>query len=560
MVCVCAALLLSGADRLTRNQIEQQEALAGSAGLKALLPGADHFEPVAPEENRHGLDSLTAALDETGEVLGYVGQTTVTGYGGPIEVTAAVDREGAITGVAVGGDDFDETPGLGALTREAKFTGQFAGRGTDLALNQDGLDAVAGATISSRSVISAVNAITKAVCTDQLGLLEEAAESYVGQLTFASEKGFAGDVTANVGLNDEGVIEYLSIDTPDETDGLGKLCSEPEFTGQFIGKTGPFAFGEDGVEAVSGATFTSTAALNAINTVVSGGGTKGDAPVSATVQGFGGDVTVTASLNPDNSIAALAVDTPNETDGLGKLCSEPEFTGQFVGKCAPFAFGENDIDAVTGATVTSTAVLNALNAILPGGEAAPAAAISQPAPAPTSAVGAPAETEAPAEPEVTAEPQAPAPEVEEPGAVDDVSRLMRARPAFAAASAAAAETPAEEAESGSDASRLMRARPAFAAADAAAAETPAEEAESGSDASRLMRERPVFEMPEVEGEISEANTPEESPEPEAPTEGAEADASRLMRERPAFEAPIEGVEADASRLMRERPAFAQARS
>ena len=52
----------------------------------------------------------------------------------------------------------------------------------------------------------------------------------------ATVKGFGGDVTAHVRLNDDQTVKTLTIDTPDETEGLGKRASEAEFTEQFIGK------------------------------------------------------------------------------------------------------------------------------------------------------------------------------------------------------------------------------------------------------------------------------------------------------------------------------------
>ena len=67
----------------------------------------------------------------------------------------------------------------------------------------------------------------------------------------------------------------------DETDGLGKRASEAEFTEQFIGKTGPFAFGKDGIEALSGATVTSEAALKAINRAIAG---EEEAPAEETAE------------------------------------------------------------------------------------------------------------------------------------------------------------------------------------------------------------------------------------------------------------------------------------
>ena len=88
----------------------------------------------------------------------------------------------------------------------------------------------------------------------------------------------------------------------------------------------------------------------------------------ATVKGFGGDVTVHVTLNEDQTVKTLTVETPDETEGLGKLASEEAFTSQFIGKSAPFAIEE--IEAVSGATTTTQAVLKALNWAVTGEEPA----------------------------------------------------------------------------------------------------------------------------------------------------------------------------------------------
>ena len=62
-----------------------------------------------------------------------------------------------------------------------------------------------------------------------------------------------------------------------------------------------------------------------------------------------------------DTVRGLTVDTPNETEGLGKRASDAEFTEQFIGKSGPFTFGENGIEALSGATVTSNAALKAIN-------------------------------------------------------------------------------------------------------------------------------------------------------------------------------------------------------
>ena len=368
LIGLAAGLLLSVTNQFTAKKIVEQEASAKDAARSKVLEAAEQLEELEVQESRYNLDNLFEGKDSDGNVTGYVGQTTVHGFGGPIEVITGIDPSGNITGISVGGADFSETAGLGARTQEAAFTDQFKGKTPPVALNEDGVDTVTGASTSSRAVISGVNAAANYIWTYQLGLMEEEEEVYTGTTISAVEKGFGGDVTVNVGLADDGTIEYLAIDTPNETDGLGKMASEKAFTSQFLGKSGPFNYGEDGIEALTGATVTSTAVINALNTVVSGGGTESAEPVTTTVKGFGGDVTVTAKLNADNSISALTIETPDETDGLGKRASESDFTGQFIGKMAPFTYGEDGIEALTGATVTSAAVLEALNAIVPEGD------------------------------------------------------------------------------------------------------------------------------------------------------------------------------------------------
>ena len=104
------------------------------------------------------------------------------------------------------------------------------------------------------------------------------------------------------------------------------------------------------------------------------------AELTASEKGFGGDVTVHVALAEDGTVQTLAIDTPNETAGLGQRASEEAFTSQFIGKAAPFAYGENGIDALSGATITSEAALKAINQAAAGNaEAAPEESPAEPA-------------------------------------------------------------------------------------------------------------------------------------------------------------------------------------
>ena len=58
----------------------------------------------------------------------------------------------------------------------------------------------------------------------------------------------------------------------------------------------------------------------------------------------------------------MCIRDSNETPGFGTRCSEDAFTSQFIGKPLPLTLGD-DVDAVSGATVTSQAVVDALNSL-----------------------------------------------------------------------------------------------------------------------------------------------------------------------------------------------------
>ena len=86
------------------------------------------------------------------------------------------------------------------------------------------------------------------------------------------------------------------------------------------------------------------------------------AKLAGSATGFGEQaVYVTATLDDAGKIAEITVDASTQTPEYGGRAQEDEaFLGQFIGKSLPLVLGE-DVDALSGATVTSTAVIEALN-------------------------------------------------------------------------------------------------------------------------------------------------------------------------------------------------------
>ena len=84
--------------------------------------------------------------------------------------------------------------------------------------------------------------------------------------------------------------------------------------------------------------------------------------------GYGGDVQIALGITNEGEITAFSVVSHSETPGLGSRSTEPEFANQFSGMPAQIIeftktgkTKENEIDAISGATITTTAVTEAVN-------------------------------------------------------------------------------------------------------------------------------------------------------------------------------------------------------
>ncbi len=290
---------------------------------------------------------------------------SAAGFQSDVKVTFTVDENSTITALTM--DTSGETQGYGTRCGEsADFVNQFIGK----AVPVTEFDVLSGATITSNTVVKAINSI--AVAGAEQPSVEASAEVPAGDALTASAKGLLSDVKVTITLNADGTIATMVVDASGETEAIAKPCTEEAFLSQFIGKKGPF----ENADVVAGATFTSNAVINAVNSLFPvqdmSTGTE-EAPVAeeltASAKGLLSDVKVTITLNADGTIANMVVDASGETEAIAKPCTEEAFLSQFVGKKGPFEGAE----VVSGATFTSNAVINAVNSLFPAEEAAPAA-------------------------------------------------------------------------------------------------------------------------------------------------------------------------------------------
>ena len=91
-----------------------------------------------------------------------------------------------------------------------------------------------------------------------------------------------------------------------------------------------------------------------------------------TRDGFDGDISLSVGFGLDGTVLGVEFTEINETAGMGMLCAEPEFKDQFKGTLvdrfilnkAGGSTAPEEIDSVSGASISSGAIVNAVNAAM----------------------------------------------------------------------------------------------------------------------------------------------------------------------------------------------------
>lgn len=170
-ICAVAAGALAFVNDITEERIAAQAAMKLEQALESVVPGAEEFR----DETDKVLALKVTVSDggrpefplikrvyvgySNGEMVGAAFSCTPSGYGGPIDAVVGVSRDGVVTGLTV--VKHTETPGLGANITSRDFQMRFVGlrAGSPVKVTKDGgqVEAITGATISSRAVAGAVD-------------------------------------------------------------------------------------------------------------------------------------------------------------------------------------------------------------------------------------------------------------------------------------------------------------------------------------------------------------------------------------------------------------------
>ena len=152
-------------NQITAPRIAQLRAEKVQKAVSEVLPGGG--EEVYCFVDGTGLVTNVYASD-----IGYAVQVTPIGFDNTITMMVGVDREGNILGISI--ISHTETAGLGAVAAAKNaageaFRNQFIGMSDGLAVTKDGgtVDAITGATITSRAICEGINAAVN--CAKQSG-------------------------------------------------------------------------------------------------------------------------------------------------------------------------------------------------------------------------------------------------------------------------------------------------------------------------------------------------------------------------------------------------------
>ena len=176
VTCVIVAGLLGLVNMVTKDKIAAINWENTQTAMKAVVADPDNTEFSEALENTDAMNAAAKAaggtLDSVYEVLvggenaGYAIKVVASGSQGNIEMMVGVDAEGVVTGVSI--VDNSETSGIGSkvMSNEPlssgvgvldQFQGKSAAADGTLTVGKN-VDAISGATVSSKGVTAGVNA------------------------------------------------------------------------------------------------------------------------------------------------------------------------------------------------------------------------------------------------------------------------------------------------------------------------------------------------------------------------------------------------------------------
>ena len=157
LIAAVVAGALAGVNAVTKPIIDAYNEAKTQQAIEAVLPGG-YDEQITDYADASGIVSKVYK-----GANGYALEVLPGGFDNTITMMVGVDTEGKVLGISI--IKHTETAGLGAVAAAGtpageNFRGQFVGASGSVSVTKDGgtMDAITGATITSRAVCAGVNA------------------------------------------------------------------------------------------------------------------------------------------------------------------------------------------------------------------------------------------------------------------------------------------------------------------------------------------------------------------------------------------------------------------
>lgn len=365
VICLCVTALLAVTNQFTSPIIKENQNAAENAALLEVMPDGESFEKV--DMSAYTLPSTVSEIYKA-KNGGHVIKLTTTGYSSGFIILCGINADGTVSGVVC----LESTETLGY---EKTFGENFVGKNSD---GVDAVDVISGATKTTGAYKSAIkDALNAAIILGG------------GSVDIRTEEEILRDNLSAALPSAEGkFVKHFFVEVVDGVDAIyesenksGFVCVIGE---QFIGAD---ATGKVLTECDATASATVSAAIAKISATTTTDIVLSDyeglpsqlisAKKTATenyiieIKGAGygiqgGDeyhpasneyIIIRVSMTKDGKIIDCLTVSQAETNGIGSVCADESFYGQFDGKTE-----ENylDIDAISGATLTTNGYTKAI--------------------------------------------------------------------------------------------------------------------------------------------------------------------------------------------------------
>lgn len=151
LICSFVALMLAAVNMITKDTIAENAVNEKKAAVTQIFKEADDAYSFA---GYSGEEEIFLA-EKDNKLYGYCVSVVTQGYGGEISMMVGIRSDGKVEGIKI--VSMSETAGLGSKTKNDSFLSQYIDKYGPFTVGSN-IDAVAGATVSSKAVTAGVNA------------------------------------------------------------------------------------------------------------------------------------------------------------------------------------------------------------------------------------------------------------------------------------------------------------------------------------------------------------------------------------------------------------------